>query len=593
MTVDAGIIFAVLLAALVMFVWERWRYDIVALLALLIAVLAGAVPADQAFAGFGHPAVITVAAVLIVSQGLQNSGVVDLCASWTTRVGHAPAVQVAALTALVAALSAFINNVGALSLLLPVAMRMARKSGTPASLLLMPLAFGSLLGGMTTLIGTPPNIIIATFRANHSGEPFRMFDFAPVGVGVAVAGVLYLALLGWRLVPKRISQPSPEDLFHLPDYIAELSVPPESKIVDQSVMALEEITDSDIGVVGIVRGELKLPAPSPYETIRIGDTLIVQADSEGLKAVMDAAQLKLASDTKHGEEVLGVGDVTLAEAIVKPGSQLEGNTVWTLNLRWRYGINLLGVSRHGARLTERLKDLYFRAGDILLLQGTEAALQRALPALGCLPLADRGLRIGRPRRLLIACGIFAAAVTAVTVGTLNAPIAFVGAALLLILTGFISANDAYDAIDWPIIMLLGAMIPIAHALEASGGATLIAAHLFNLSRGLPPEAIVFSLLVATMFLSDLVNNAAAALLMAPIAIRLASQAEVSADPMLIAVAVGASCAFLTPIGHQSNALVMGPGGYRFSDYWRVGLLLEVIIAVVAMPLILWNWPLHR
>ncbi len=593
MTLQAGIIFAVLLAALIMFVWERWRYDIVALLALLIAVIAGAVPADQAFAGFSHPAVITVAAVLVVSQGMQNSGVVDLCASWTSRVGPTPVVQVAALTGLVAVLSAFINNVGALSLLLPVAMRLARKSGTPASLLLMPLAFGSLLGGMTTLIGTPPNIIIAALRADHSGEPFRMFDFAPVGVGVAAAGILYLALLGWRLVPKRISQPSPEELFHLPDYITELRVPRESKMVDHPVIALEDLTDSDISVVGIVRGELKLPAPSRYETIRIGDTLIVQADSEGLKAVMDAAQLELANDEKHGAEVLGAGDVTLAEAIVKPGSQLEGNTVWTLNLRWRYGVNLLGVSRHGARLTERLKNLYFQAGDILLFQGTETALQRALPALGCLPLADRGLRIGLPRRLFLATGIFAAAVTAVTLGALTAPIAFVGAALLMVLTGFISANDAYDAIDWPIVVLLGAMIPIAHALEASGGATLIAVQLFDMSRGMPPEAIVFALLVTTMFLSDLVNNAAAALLMAPIAIRLASQAAVSVDPMLIAVAVGASCAFLTPIGHQSNALVMGPGGYRFGDFWRVGLLLEAIIAIVGMPLILWNWPLRR
>jgi len=593
MTFEAGIIFSVLLAALIMFVWERWRYDIVALLALLIAVIAGAVPADQAFAGFGHPAVITVAAVLVVSQGLQNSGVVDLCASWTSRVGSAPILQVTALTGLVAVLSAFINNVGALSLLLPVAMRMARKSATPASLLLMPLAFGSLLGGMTTLIGTPPNIIIASFRANHSGEPFRMFDFAPVGVGVAAAGILYLALLGWRLVPKRISQPSPEDLFHLPDYIAELSVPRESKIVDQSVMALEKLTDSDINVVGIVRGELKLPAPSPYEPIRVGDTLIVQADSQGLKALMDAAKLNLAADQKPSAEVLGAGDVTLAEAIVKPWAQIEGNSVRTLGLRWRYGINLLGVSRHGVRLTERLHNIYFEAGDVLLFQGSETGLQQALPILGCLPLADRGLRIGRPRRLLLATGIFTAAVIATTMGILTAPIAFVGAALLLILTGFISANDAYDAIDWPIIVLLGAMIPIARALEDSGGAQLIAVQLFNLSRGLPPEAILFALLVATMFLSDLVNNAAAALLMAPIAIRLASQANVSADPMLIAVAVGASCAFLTPIGHQSNALVMGPGGYRFGDYWRVGLLLEVIIVAVGMPLILWNWPLHR
>ncbi|MEO6165444.1 MAG: SLC13 family permease [Candidatus Binatia bacterium] len=593
MTLDQTIVFAVLIVTLVLFITETWRYDVVAFMALMAVTLMGIVPADQAFIGFGHAAVITVAAVLVLSRALQNSGVIDFLAGWTSRVGNGPSAQVGAFTSLVALLSAFINNVGALALLLPVTIRTARKTGHSPALLLMPLAFASLLGGMTTLIGTPPNIIIAAFRAESAGEPFHMFDFAPVGAVVAVVGIIYMALVGWRLVPQRNSLPPREELFHIADYISELRVPKESKIVGRPLMELESMTDSDIAVVGVVRGELKVPAPSSYEPIRSGDIVIVQANSEGLKELISAAQLELAEEKESRDQVLGSEQVILAEAIVKPDSQIEGNTATTLQLRWRYGINLLGVARHGVRMTERLKNIFFEAGDILLFQGSETALQQALPMLGCLPLADRGLRMERPSRLLLAIGIFACAVMVVALGKLAAPVAFVGAAGLMIVTGLISINDAYRAIDWPIIVLLGAMIPVAQALESTGGAELIAVQLFQLAHGVSAQVIVLVVLVATMFLSDLVNNAAAALLMAPIALRLATEVGASADPFLMAVAIGASCAFLTPIGHQSNALVMGPGGYRFGDYWRMGLPLEIAIAAMAMPLILWHWPLGK
>jgi len=593
MTLQQAIVFGVLIITLVLFVAEKWRYDVVAFMALLAVTLTGIVPSDQAFTGFGHPAVITVAAVLVLSRALQHSGVIDFLAGWTARVSNGPSLQVGAFTSLVAVLSAFVNNVGALALLLPVTMRTARKTGRSPSLLLMPLAFASLLGGMTTLIGTPPNIIIAAFRAESAGEPFHMFDFTPVGAVIAVIGIVYMALLGWRLVPQRSSMPSQEELFHIADYITELKVPPDSKIVGRPLMELESLIDSDIAVVGVVRGEWKLPAPSAYEPIRADDIVIIQADSEGLKELISAAQLELAEEKTHRDQVLGSEQVILAEAIVKPDSQIEGNTTTTLQLRWRYGINLLGVARHGERLTKRLKDIFFEAGDILLFQGSETALQQALPILGCLPLADRGLRIARPSRLLLAIAIFTLAVTVVAVGMLTAPVAFVGAAGLMIVTGLISINHAYQAIDWPIIVLLGAMIPVAQALESTGGAELIAVKLFHLAHGMPAQALVLAVLVATMFLSDLVNNAAAAILMAPIALRLATEVNASADPFLMAVAIGASCAFLTPIGHQSNALVMGPGGYRFGDYWRMGLPLEVAIAAIATPLILWYWPLGR
>lgn len=590
MTFDQAILLVVLLAALVLFISERWRYDIVALLALLTVTLTGIVPADQAFYGFGHTAVVTVAAVLVVGRALQNSGLVDIMASYALRVGDRPSAQVFALSGLVAILSAFINNVGALALLLPVAIRMARGGGHPPSLLLMPLAFGSLLGGMTTLIGTPPNIIIASFRGQTGQAPFGMFDFSFVGIGVALAGVVYLALIGWRLTPSRTGQLSREELFRIDDYLSEVRVPEESKWSGKFLRDLEETGEEEVSILGLIRGERRVLAPAIFETLQSGDVLIVEGDSQALKALRDKTQFELVGDKQPEGKALGSEEVAVVEAIVRPGSPLEGNTVWTVQLRWRYGVNLLGVARAGARLQQRLKEIHFQPGDVLLLQGPSATLQETLSMLGCLPLAERGLHFG-PRRLLLAVAIFALAIFALAIGALVAPVALVGAAVLMVLCRLISLRDAYDSIDWPVIVLLGAMLPVGAAMESTGAAELLARGLLMASGQLPAVATLAIVLIGVMFLSDVVNNAAAAVLIAPVAISVARGLNAAPEPFLMAVAVGASCAFLTPIGHQSNTLVMGPGGYKFGDYWRVGLPLELIIAAVSIPLILYFWPL--
>ena len=585
------VVFGTLAAALILFASGRWRYDVVALVALVVVALAGIVPAGEVFAGFGHPAVVTVAAVLVVSRGLQNSGVVDLIAARLGRVGSRPVLQILALVGVVTVASAFMNNVGALALLLPVAIRMARKSGTPPSVLLMPLAFGSLLGGLTTLIGTPPNIIIATFRAQHGDGPFGMFDFTPVGGAVALAGVLFVALVGWRLIPQRKGQASREELFDVEDYMSELRVPDEAKVIGQTVREVEAPTEGDVVVVGLIRGERRLPAPSGFETLRAGDVLVVKTDPEALKTLVEASGLELVGSKGLDADALGSDEVSVVEAVVARDAAIDGKTPRGLNLRWRYGLNLLGLSRQGERVQQRLKSIRIRAGDILLLQGRTDAIPDALTTLGLLPLAERGLRLGPPRRILLAVGLFGAALAAAATGLLPVQIAFVAAALLMVLTGLLSLREVYDSIDGPIIVLLGAMIPVGRALETTGGAQTIASGLLAMGTSLPPVATLALVLVGTMFLSDVINNAAAAVLMAPIAISVAAGLGASADPFLMAVAIGASCAFLTPIGHQSNTLVMGPGGYRFSDYWRMGLPLEILIAAVALPLLLRVWPL--
>ena len=593
MTTDQWTVFGVLAAMIALFVWNRWRYDVVAVFALLVAVLAGLVPPGEAFTGLGHPAVVTVAAVLVVSRGLLNSGVVDTLARYLIRVGDRPWIQVATLTGVVALCSGFMNNVGALALFMPVAIWMSRQSGRSPSLLLMPLAFGSLLGGTLTLIGTPPNIIIAAYRGQAGPVPFGMFSFLPVGAGIALCGVLFIALLGWRLLPRRKEQDAGEGLFEIEDYLTELRVPPQSKFLGRTlhdlVAAVAE--EADLLVVALLRAGERRELPSAYEVLKEEDILLVEADSEGLKRFLDVTGLELAEGANREEGKTGPGDLDLAEAIVTPGSILVGKTATALDLRERYGINMIAVARQGRRLRERLGKIRFAAGDILLLQAREESLPAALGELGCLPLASRGLRIGKPRNVLLAGGIFAAALAAIAFELVPAAIGLAGAALVMVLAKLIDADEVYKSIDLPVVILLAAMLPIGRTLETTGGSALIAGGLLEVARSAPPAATLGLLMVAVMLLSNVVNNVAAAVLAAPVAVGVAERIGVSADPFLMAVAIGASCAFLTPIGHQSNTLVMVPGGYRFGDYWRMGLPLSLLVAAAGIPLILWVWPL--
>ncbi len=590
-TSDQGIVFAILLATLAMFVWGRWRYDIVSLGALLLVFMAGLVPAGQVFLGFGHPAVITVAAVLVLSRGLQNAGVVDGMSRLLGRVGTRPTIQVATLTGIVVICSGFMNNVGALALLMPVAIWMSRQSGRSPSLLLMPLAFGSLIGGLITLIGTPPNIIIATYRTQTGATPFGMFDFAPVGAGVAALGLVFIAVVGWRLTPKREGGESPEELLEIDDYLSEVVIPETSKMVGRTLYHLNTSMEKGkhVMVGALIRGDRQIPAPSWYEVLQAGDLLVVEADSEELQFLVDELGLELAQDKVNDKEVMESEDIQIIEAIVTPGSPMTGKTAVGMRLRRSYGVNLLAVARQGQRLKTRLGQISFTVGDILLLQGSQESLQAALVSLGCLPLAGRGFRLARPRQILMAVAIFGTAMAAAALGMMPVQIAFSAAAVIMVLVGLISVKEIYESIDWPIIVLLGAMFPLGNALESTGGAQLVADNMLVLSDYFPSAATLGVLMVGTMLLSNVVNNAAAAVLMAPIAVNLAQGMGVSADPLLMGVAIGASCAFLTPVGHQSNALVMAPGGYRFGDYWRLGLPLSIIVVAAAVPLIIFFW----
>ena len=612
MTTEQYQIGAILLLTLALFVWGRLRHDVVAGIALGLCVLCGLTPAADAFLGAGHPAVVTVAAVLVISDALKRSGVVDLITQKILNLTTHPLLHIFSLTAIVAVASAFMNNVGALALMLPVALSTAAKQQRSPAMLLMPLAFGSILGGMMTSIGTPPNIIIASIRAESAGTPFSMFDFAPVGLTVAGLGVLFVALIGWRLIPKARLQKSPtEQLFAIDDYLTEVIVPKGSSLIGTPIEALSELegerpacatlkdvskgnADSakPIEVIGLAhRHGRAMSLPSEHQ-LQEGDILILQADPSEIQTVLDNYELELITSADGKFNQLTAGDLTLAEGVIQKGSRLVGQGVPFLRRISGSSLALVGLAREGKQVSRRIRRQQFRAGDILLIQGRSEDLETQLPELGMLPLAARSLNLGLPRRVGLALAIFATAIGLGVAEVLPLTIAFMLAILAYLLLNILSTEQLYRPIDWPVIVLLMAMIPVGRALEATGLTQLLAEQILSLTSQYPVYLSLTLVLVVTMFLSDVINNATTAIVMAPIAIGIAQGLGVNTDPFLMAVAVGASCAFLTPIGHQSNTLVMGPGGYQFSDYWRMGLPLELLIVLVGVPMILWVWPLQ-
>ncbi|MDQ3287452.1 MAG: SLC13 family permease [Pseudomonadota bacterium] len=648
MYVDQLLILGILIATVGMFLWGRWRHDMVAAGALLACVMAGLVSPADAFYGFGHPAVITVACVLVLSRGLQMSGAVDVLTRLALPPKAGPTLAIAALTGLGAMLSAFMNNVGALALLMPVAMQIARRLDLPAGRVLMPLAFGSILGGMTTLIGTPTNLIVSAFRANTGAGTFGMFDFAPVGGAVAGAGVLFVALVGWRLVPGR--KTAGIEGFDTAAYLTEARVPAGSKGVGKTLREIEKrLEQYDVQVVGLVRNGVHVNAPHPGRTVMAHDILVIEADADRLSSVlstmgMTLEEAKPTGDTGNADEeydaapagpeeqaskksttrpataaaksalsrlatpnAAGKGEdgrngkdekkpgtgkeIILQEMVVLPGSHMVGRTAHDLLLRTRYGINLLAVSRQGHRLMKRLRSHNFQAGDLLLLQGPPSAIAGFAADTGSVPLAERELTIHDSGKAITATLIMAAAIASAALGVLPPAVSFAAGVLASMALRTVPPRAVYDAIDWPVIVLLGMLIPVAGAMGTTGTADLIATALVeNVARGHAVAGLAL-ILVVSMMLTDLMNNAATAAVMCPVAIGTAAAVGANADAFLMAVAIGSSCAFLTPIGHQNNTLILGPGGFRFGDYWRLGLPIQLLVISVSIPMLLRVWPL--
>jgi di/tricarboxylate transporter len=588
MTLAQGLAFSIIGLMMALFAWGRWRYDLVAAIALLTAVIAGIVPPDQAFKGFSDDIVIIVGSALVVSAAVARSGVIERVARrlgpYLTTINR----QIVALVGSVTALSAFVKNVGALAMLMPVAFQLARRSGTSPSSLLMPMSFGALLGGIVTLVGTSPNVIVSRVREQLIGEPFKMFDFTPVGIGIAAVGFVFL-VFGWRLIPHRKSAASIDAAFNLEDYTTEVSVPEESPANGITVKALEELGENETEVITLLRSRRRRYEPAGNVVIKAGDILILQGEPAALERIVALEQLELTREGKLHEVDTPRDEIGVTEAVITPDSQLVGKSVGQLKLFDRHAVNLLAVSRKGRRITHRLRSVKLRAGDVVVFRGNLAAMPETLGALHCLPLAERDLRIGR-KASLVPILVLGAAMGLVAFNVVPVAIAFFGAAIALLLVRSLTLSEAYDAIDWPILIMLGALIPVSDALRTTGGTDLIAAWLSQAASALSPFGALALLLAAAMAVTPFLNNAATVLVMAPIAASFAGKLGYNPDAFLMAVAIGAACDFLTPIGHQCNTLVMGPGGYHFGDYWRLGLPLSLVVLAVGTPLIAFFWP---
>ena len=632
MTTDQIAIFCIITFTFSLFIWGKFRYDIVSIISLSTLFITDLflggeksnliLNSSNLFIGFGHPAVITVALVLIISQALRNSGVVDFISRKISILSHNQLTHIASLSGVATICSAIMNNVGALALMLPVALKTATKQNRSPSIILMPLAFASILGGMITMIGTPPNIIIAAFRKtyqtnlkieamqnsdsqaaqyfneqninieNFIPSSFGMLDFSPVGLLIAFFGVIFITFIGWRLIPKTShKKPNSGSNFSIDDYVTEIRIPENCKLINMKIKDIEKYTENRLEIFGYIDKNEKFSILQNNTSIKAGDRFLVKADPVDLKLMMDEYSIRLTKKMRQRIDKLKDENTIFKEVVVTPDSPLLNRTRQYLRRKTSNSLVLMAVARQDKPIHKRLDKIVFSIGDVLLLQGNSDNLKDSIHSLQLLPLEQRDIEIGLFSKVALSLLIFFSSIILSIVGIIPTTLSFIIAILLYIFTGILPVRQLYDKIDWPIIVLLGSMIPVSNALETTGTSQLLANNMVTMTQSLPHWLILALIMVITMCLSDVINNAATALIMAPIASGIAISLGVNIDPFLMAVAVGASCAFLTPIGHQCNALILGPGGYKFSDYWKMGLPLEILIVIIGTPLILYFWPL--
>jgi di/tricarboxylate transporter len=614
---DQILTLAILGSLVVLFLWDRLRYDLVAMLALLASVAAGIVPANHAFSGFSNPVLPLIAGALIVSVAIGHSGFIEILLRWLRPLMGSRELQVGILVLCVTLLSAFMKNIGALAIFIPAAIQVARRNGRSPSEFLMPLAFASLLGGSMTLVGTSPNLLISAVRQELVGQPFHMFDFTPVSGGIALCGVVFLAV-GWRLLPRRLRSSAAAN-FTVEDYTSELRLLGGSPFAGRTVGDVEELAGGEVTVAALIREGGRRYIPARGWRLYSDDILVVDADPQVIEQFARDGKLELVGAEKTPEKLTAAAmagphaeaaeaepapppikappvverELSVVEAVVSPGSDLIGRSAAELHLRERYGVNVLAIGRRRGRLSGTpLRQVRFRLGDAVVLQGYTDRVADTLAALGCLPLVERQLKLGRPRQIVLPLVILGLAVGLSGFELVPVEIAFVGAAAALVLCRLVTLKEAYAAVEWPILVLLGALIPIGEAVQHTGTANLIADWLAGSAAHLPSFAVLAGVLAVTMLVTPILHHAAAVLVMGPIVASLAQTLGYRLDPFLIAVAVGAGSDFLSPIGHQSNTLVMGLGGYRFGDYWKLGLPLSLLVIALGVPLIMLVWPLH-
>ncbi|WP_327195134.1 SLC13 family permease [Sphingomonas sp. LH128] len=580
-----------------LFIWGRFRYDVTAVIALLAGLALGLVSPEKAFAGFADDIVIIVGSALVLSAAVQRSGLIEKAVAWAGRWLGRTGSQLLVLTASVGLASGLIKNIGALAMLMPAAGQLGRKSGTNPSRFLMPMSFAALLGGLTTLVGTSPNIIVSRVREQMTGEPFAMFDYLPTGLGLLAIGLVFLRLC-YRLLPAdRRAVATMGEALDIADYTIEARVREDAPVVGNTVAAFLREHDGEVDVTAVLRhglsGEVR-----PDLVLVEDDVLILAGEPDALERAVAAGGLDPSGrdaddDGAESEHTARArDDVGVIEGVVTARSALAGSSASRLMLRERMGLRLVAISREGESLRAKPASILMQPGDVIVLQGALSAMPGRLRQLGVLPLAQRQIALGATRKGWLAVGILAAAMLATATGLVPVAAAFFAGAGLVVITGALSVDDAYEAVEWPILIMLGALIPVSGTLQSTGASDVMATGLAALARDMPPWGAVALVLAASMAVTPFLNNAATVLVMAPISAVFAGDLGYRPDAFLMATAIGAGCDFLTPIGHQCNTLVMGPGGYRFGDYARLGAPLSLLVLVLGTPLIIHFWPLR-
>ena len=591
MTFQQGLAFGLVGLTIGAFIWGRFRYDLVAVVALVAGLAIGIIPAEAAFDGFKNDVTVIIACALIVSAAFARSGVIELAMRRVMPLLKTERSQVPVLTGAVTLLSMATKNVGALAIMMPVALQVARQTKSSPSRLLMPMAFGAMAGGMVTLVGTAPNIIVAEVRQGIVGEPFAMFDYAPVGLALTLVALAFLAF-GYRLLPRdRQGATSMSAALAANAYATEVRAPEGWAPGSMTVSALAALGDGEVKIMALIRSGKRRLSPRGNVVVKAGDALLIEGEQQALEGFVSRAQMNLIRDDRPVPIATASEEIAIVEAVIGRNSPLQGQSVRSSDLYGQHGINLLGVSRSGFQLTQHLRTAKLAPGDIILLQGAEQALPVALRALDLLPLAERQVQLGSVRRRFMPAVVLACAMTLVGLGLVPVAVAFFGAAVVIVALGGLKMREAYAALDGPLLVLIAALIPVSDAIQSTGGSDLIAGLLRHVFTGLPGVVAITGVMLASMAVTPFLNNAATVLIVAPIGATLAKQLGYNPDPFLMAVAVGAACDFLTPIGHQCNTLVMGPGGYKFSDYPRLGAPLSALVLVTGPSLILLFWPL--
>ena len=591
MTFQQGLAFGLVALTIGAFIWGRFRYDLVAVVALVAGLAIGIIPAEAAFDGFKNDVTVIIACALIVSAAFARSGVIELAMRRVMPLLKTERSQVPVLTGAVTLLSMATKNVGALAIMMPVALQVARQTKSSPSRLLMPMAFGAMAGGMVTLVGTAPNIIVAEVRQGIVGEPFAMFDYAPVGLALTLIALAFLAF-GYRLLPRdRQGATSMSAALAANAYATEVRAPEGWAPGSMTVSALGALGDGEVKIMALIRSGKRRLNPRGNVVVKSGDALLIEGEQQALEGFVSRAQMNLIRDDRPVPIATASEEIAIVEAVIGRNSPLQGQSVRSSDLYGQHGINLLGVSRSGFQLTQHLRTAKLAPGDIILLQGAEQALPVALRALDLLPLAERQVQLGSVRRRFMPAVVLACAMTLVGLGLVPVAVAFFGAAVVIVALGGLKMREAYAALDGPLLVLIAALIPVSDAIQSTGGSDLIAGLLRHVFTGLPGVVAITGVMLASMAVTPFLNNAATVLIVAPIGATLAKQLGYNPDPFLMAVAVGAACDFLTPIGHQCNTLVMGPGGYKFSDYPRLGAPLSALVLVTGPSLILLFWPL--